>query len=59
MVRYLEGKNQGNSFHIFRVESMNVPEDYDDKVERSNTHPELLAEEKHISLISEVLRQIT
>ena len=39
----LNKPNQGKDFHIFRCELMNVPEDYDDRAEQSNTHPELLS----------------
>ena len=34
----LDKPNEGKDFCLFRGELMNVPEYYDDKVERSNTH---------------------
>ena len=52
----LNKTKQGKAFHILRFELMNVPEDYGDKVEQRNNHPELLAEEEHITPSSEVLR---
>ena len=54
----LNKPNQGKSFRIFRGELMNVPEDYYDEVEQSNTHPELLAKEEKVVSISDVLSQI-
>ena len=33
---------QGKVFREFRGHLMNIPEDYDDEVERKNTHPDLL-----------------
>ena len=56
MVGYLKKPKQGKDLRPFRGELMNVPEDYGDKVEQRNNHPELLAEEEHITPSSEVLR---
>ena len=33
---------QGKAFREFRGQLMSVPEDYDDKIEHLNTHPDLL-----------------
>ena len=33
---------QGKAFRVMRGVLMNIPEDYDDEVERRNTHPDLL-----------------
>ena len=33
---------QGKAFQEFRGRLMNVPEDYDEKIEYLNTHPDLL-----------------
>ena len=38
----LNRPKQGKSFSDFREMLMNVPEDYDDEVERRATHPSLL-----------------
>ena len=47
MCSYILNKtNQGNYFHLFRSELMNVTEDYYDEVEKSNNHPGLLVEEE-------------
>ena len=56
VVGYLKKPKQGKDLRPFRGELMNVPEDYGDKVEQRNNHPELLAEEEHITPSSEVLR---
>ena len=32
----------GKAFRVFHGQLMNVPEDYDDKIEHLNTHPDLL-----------------
>jgi hypothetical protein len=55
----LNKPKQGKVFREFRGHLMNVAEDYDDDVERRNTHPLLLpAEEKISSNVSETLKQI-
>ena len=33
---------QGKAFQVFRGQLMNVAEDYDNKIEHFNTHPDLL-----------------
>ena len=37
---------QGKAFREFCSHLMNVPKNYDDEVERLNTHPDLLSEIK-------------
>ena len=47
MVGYLKKPKQGKDLLPFRGELMNVPEYYYEKVEWSNTNPELISEEEH------------
>ena len=55
----LNKPKQGKVFREFRGHLMNVAEDYDDDVERRNTHPLLLPAEENISSnVSETLKQI-
>ena len=49
---------QGKAFREFRGKLMNVPEDYDDDVERELTHPKLLPREDDEDLIHPVDRAI-
>ena len=51
--------NQGKAFLLYIGELMNVPEDYDDEVERGNTFPALLTEEYRVTSSSKVLQKIT
>ena len=44
----LNKPNQGKDLSLFRVELMNVPEEYGDVVEWSNTHSVLLDENEWI-----------
>ena len=54
----LNNSKQGKDFRILRGELINIPEAHDEKVELINTHTYLLAEEEHITSISEVLRKL-
>ena len=48
----LNKPNQGNALHLYRGKLLNVTEDYDNEVERSNTHPNLITEDDRFTFSS-------
>ena len=48
---------QGKAFYVMRGMLMNIPEQYDDDVERRLTHPKLLPTEEALPIVTETLKQ--